>query len=225
MESQLACMYPQRTFDDQGKSHHGFALVIALSLMALVLLLVLSITTLIQIETRSAQINLQTLKTRESARLALMLAIGQLQEHAGHDQRITARAELLGDEAIHPSARFWTGVWDAADMDKAPVWLVSGKDTDADTAPAEPMQLVGPGTVGNNPSQYVEVPSVEVLDAKGNVSNRLGWWISDEGVKASVACMPLDKRPTPNFLEKDDSLQLQLASAHGLEAIFDQYDR
>ena len=28
-----------------------------------------------------------------------------------------------------------------------------------------------------------------------------------------------------DFLNEDDSLQLQLASTHGLEAIFDKYDR
>ena len=139
MTFRYACMQPLRACESQSKTRHGFALVIALSLMALVLLIVLSITTLIQVETRSAQIQLQTLRARESARLALMLAIGQLQEHASNDQRITARAELLGDKAIHPDARFWTGVWDARDMDTAPVWLVSGFRTEI-TSPvvAEP---------------------------------------------------------------------------------------
>ena len=219
-------MLPQRARDDQGKTHRGFALVIALSLMALVVLLIISITTLIQVETRSAQINLHTLKARENARLALALAIGQLQEHVSHDQRITARAEILGDEAFDSDKRFWTGVWDSTDMDKAPVWLVSGTDPDpSGETITNSMQLVDQATVGNDTSQHVWVPAVEVLNAKGNVSSRLGWWISDEGVKASIASPPLHKRPTPNFLKEDDSLQLQLASTHGLEAIFDKYDR
>ncbi|MGK0310138.1 MAG: hypothetical protein ACJAYS_000976 [Lentimonas sp.] len=218
-------MQSQRVRDDRSKTHHGFALVIALSLMALVLLLVLSITTLVQVETRSTQIHLHTLQTRESARLALMMAIGQLQEHARNDQRVTARAELLGDEAIHSNARFWTGVWDTNNMNETPFWLVSGATADAGLAPTDPMRLVGPGTVGEDASQYIHVPTIEVLNAKGTVSSRIGWWISDEGVKASVASLPLDKRPTPNFLNEDNALQLQLASTHGLEAIFNQYDR
>lgn len=192
--------------------------------MAFVLILALSMTTLIQVETRSAQTSLHTIKARESARLALTMAISQLQLRVGHDQRVTARAELLGDEATQLSARFWTGVWDATDMDKAPVWLVSGDDVDPNTAPTKPMQIVGPGTVGSASDQYVQVPTVEILTPDGTISSRIGWWISDEGVKASVASLPLDKRPTPNFINEDNSLQLQLATTHGLGAIFNQYD-
>lgn len=226
MKPQHAYTLPRRARDNQDKTHCGFALVIALSLMALIVLLIISITTLMQVETRSAQINLNTLRARESARLALALAIGQLREHASHDQRISARAEILGDETFDSDTRFWTGVWDAKDMDKAPVWLVSGTDPDPGGEPAtDSMQLVGPGTVGNETSQQVWVPTVEVLNPKGNVSSRLGWWISDEGIKASIASAPLHERPTPNFLKADDSLQLQLAANHGLEAIFSEYTR
>ena len=223
----LHCAYVRArcAHDDRSKSHRGFALVIALSVMALVLLLVLSITTLIQVETSSAQAQLKTLKARETARLGLAMAIGQLERYASNDQRVTARAELLGNETIYSGARFWTGVWDTTDMDEAPVWLVSGKNVDARTKPTASVRLVGPGTVGEDTSQYVYVPTVEVFNSKGNLSSRLGWWISDEGVKTSVASLPLHERPIPNFLNEDDALQLQLASTHGLEAIFDKYDR
>jgi len=224
MKSRHFCTF-RRACDRLSETSSGFALVIALSLMAFVLLLVLSITTLIQVETSSAQINLQALQNRENARLALTMAIAQLQRYVGHDQRITARAELLGDEQFHPRARFWTGVWDAKDMNEAPVWLVSGKNTDAKTATANTIQLVGRGTVGDDPSQFVYVPTIEMLRDNGTVSSRLGWWISDEGVKASVANCPLNKRPPPNFRIEEDALQLQSVSSHGLEAIFDTYDR
>ena len=225
MVLRYACTQAQRACDNRSKNHHGFALVIALSLMAFVLLLVLSITSLIQVETRSAQIQLYTLQARESARLALTMAIGQLQQHASNDRRVTARAELLGDEAIHPDARFWTGVWNTEDMDTAPVWLVSGANADVATAPVDPMRLVGPGTIGENTSQYVYVPTVKIPNASGTVSSRIGWWISDEGVKASAASLPLHARPTVDIRNKDNALQLQLAPTHGLEAIFDNYNR
>ena len=225
MNSRYACVHTPRACDSRSKTHRGFALVIALSLMALVLLLVLSITTLVQVETRSAQIQLSTLQARESARLALTLAIGQLQRNASNDRRITARAELLGNKAVHPDTRFWTGVWNTEDMDAAPTWLVSGANADVGNAPANPMRLVGPGTVGNTPSQHVNVPTIEIPHSNGRMLSRIGWWISDEGVKASAASLPINHRPTVDLQNEDNALQLQLASTHGLEAIFDQYDR
>jgi hypothetical protein len=48
------------------------------------------------------------------------------------------------------------------------------------------MQLVGTGSAGTDPAQHVYAPKLEVLDANGKVSDEIAWWISDEGVKASV---------------------------------------
>ena len=122
-------LYPTPAQDASDMPRHGFALMLALSMMAFVLLLVVSLTALIQVETRSAQTRLQILQARENANLALKLAIDQLQKHAGHDQRVTARAEILGENHFNPLARFWTGVWDTENMSADPVWLIntSGK--------------------------------------------------------------------------------------------------
>ena len=164
----------------------GFALVLALMLMAFVLLLLLSITTLVRVETRAANINLEQLRARESARLALMLAIGELQKHTGADQRVTARADILGEGNYATAAKFWTGVWDTTDPSAEPVWLVSGANADPANLPADQMQLVGMGSAGTDTTQYVYAPALDVLDTAGNVSEEIAWWISDEGVKASV---------------------------------------
>ncbi|MDB2681451.1 hypothetical protein N9Z14_02525 [Opitutales bacterium] len=73
----------------------GFALVIALSLMAFILLLILSITTLVQVETQSAQISVARMEAEQNAMLGLKQALGELQMAAGPDQRVTATAAIF----------------------------------------------------------------------------------------------------------------------------------
>jgi hypothetical protein len=96
----------------------GFALVIALSLMAFVLLLLLSITTLTQVEIRTASLQKEKLQAQQNALLGLKLALGGLQKLSGSDQRITTSAEIFDTDAstdsiegvTHPN---WVGVWDS----------------------------------------------------------------------------------------------------------------
>ena len=60
--------------------------------------------------------------------MALNIAVGQLQAHAGPDSRLTAQANLMGVNVSNP---WFTGVW-TADEAGAPVhraWLVSGNET------------------------------------------------------------------------------------------------
>lgn len=82
--------YPCKYRDSQG----GFALVIALSLMAFVVLLLLSLVTLTQVESRSAQSQLSRLEAEQNALLALQIALSELQRHTGVDQRATSAAGL-----------------------------------------------------------------------------------------------------------------------------------
>ena len=69
----------------------------ALSLMAFVLLL-LSITTLVQVETQGSQIQLQQMEAEQAALLGLQLVLGELQKTAGPDQRVSATADLLSND-------------------------------------------------------------------------------------------------------------------------------
>jgi hypothetical protein len=73
----------------------GFALVIALSLMSFVLLLLLSITTLIQVESTAASTANDKLLAEQNALLGVYVALGELQRTAGPDQRVTANAEIF----------------------------------------------------------------------------------------------------------------------------------
>jgi hypothetical protein len=91
-----------------GQASGGFALVIALGLMAFVLLILLSITTLVQVESQGAATRIDRLKAEQAALLSLNNAIGKLQQTAGLDKRVTAPAMAV-DTVNGP--RQLTGVW------------------------------------------------------------------------------------------------------------------
>lgn len=94
-----------------GSSSRGMALVVALSLVAFILLLCVSLTTLVQLEIQSGTQSLAQVRARENAHLGLMQALSQLQQHAGPDRRVTARADI--NPLASPVSRYWTGVWES----------------------------------------------------------------------------------------------------------------
>jgi len=122
------------------RQEQGFALIITLVMMALLMIISLAMLSLASIVTRSAtQVDAQS-HAEDNARMALMIAVGQLQAHAGSDERITATADIAGsadgsalanetapenDEALDgtskglspvaPGTRYWTGVWQNRD--------------------------------------------------------------------------------------------------------------
>ncbi|MEM8867236.1 MAG: hypothetical protein AAGC73_03115 [Verrucomicrobiota bacterium] len=221
-------MKPPTQLTGIGAKRSGFALFLALTLMSFIVVLILSISLLINVETRSASTGLDQLRAKESARLALMIALGELQKHAGPDQRVTARADILGDGNYEPNAKFWTGVWNTTDPSADPVWLVSGDEPDPTDGSFLPtMELVGHSSVGAETSQHIYAPIVEVTDPDSNTKTEIAWWISDEGVKLSVGGKPQNLEAEPNFLEQTamDNLDTMLTVDPGLESIFTQYDR
>lgn len=142
-------------------------------------MLLLLMATLVKVETSASSQQLIQLQARQNALLALMIAFGELQKHAGPDQRVTARADILGDD-VAEGARFWTGVWDSSNPSAPPVWLVSGENPDPESV-ANANRLVGPESVGNRPQDFVFAPN-RAIENQGAFS----YWISDEGVKASI---------------------------------------
>ena len=93
-------------------SPRGFALVISLTLMVLLTVVAVGLLTLSSISLRSSSQGEAMQMARSNARMALSLAIGQLQKSVGPDQRITAPANLLSPQA-HPGL---TGAWESAKL-------------------------------------------------------------------------------------------------------------
>ncbi|MFA6961672.1 MAG: hypothetical protein WC205_13035 [Opitutaceae bacterium] len=132
------------------RSRDGFALLITITLLAFLVLLLVSLASLTRVETQVAANSQQVSQARQNALLALNMAIGQLQKYAGPDQRVTARAEIL--PATTPAVTggtMWTGVWGNSQLAIAtsstatsPMnWLVSGNEKAAFTAAAATGQI------------------------------------------------------------------------------------
>jgi len=148
----------------QMQNRTGFALVIALGLMAFVLLLLVSLSAFVRVESEVSQASLQREKARQNALLALQVGLGRLQRTAGPDQRSTATASILDADPAVPGVQgvvepHWLAVWDTAPSldqlnrlpsagdsyhdfdarieDRRITWLVSGESPDPE-APLDP---------------------------------------------------------------------------------------
>ncbi|MDP0491929.1 MAG: hypothetical protein Q7Q71_12845 [Verrucomicrobiota bacterium JB023] len=92
------------------RSRSGFAMLVAIMMSALLSLIAIGLLTLSTVEVRSAALNDNQAEARGNARLALMLAIGELQRFMGPDQRVCAPGSILDDETM-ATHQHWLGVW------------------------------------------------------------------------------------------------------------------
>lgn len=131
----------QRIPSSRAAGRRGFALLITITLLAFLVLILVSLATLTRVETAVADNSRRLDQARQNALLSLNLALGQLQRYAGPDQRVTATADIGGTTSIAgvPAAadgrRHWLGVWGNAAAPSAesasPLllnWLVSGNE-------------------------------------------------------------------------------------------------
>jgi len=75
-------------------SRKGFALLITITLLAFLVLLLVSLAALTRVETQVASNNQQLAQARQNALMALNIALGELQKYTGPDQRTTARSDI-----------------------------------------------------------------------------------------------------------------------------------
>ena len=93
----------------------GFALVITLSLMVLLTVIAVGLLTLSAISLRSTAQGAEMATARANARLALMLALGDLQKTAGTDRAITAPAAIIDEKKPSGITGVWSP-WDAGNV-------------------------------------------------------------------------------------------------------------
>ncbi|WP_308986091.1 hypothetical protein [Thalassobacterium sedimentorum] len=163
----------------------------------------------------------------------MRVALGELQEAAGGDQRITATASILssigsaGVEAVDGNRR-WLGVWNNSTTDHMnPTashgaqsgsnddgfieWLVSGNSDGVSDQVGYPSAVLDTNESiilfdSDDIGDDVRVPLVETLDE----DTAYAFWIEDEGVKASVKPLP----QASNTVLNDDAYANPLV--HGL---------
>lgn len=148
-------------------------------------------------------------RAKANARLALQLAVGQLQLHAGPDTRITATSDILVPGATGSPNRM-TGVWKSRKLNpESPAalyankdteflgWLVSNEDSGAvrttdqafgQSAPIDnPVTLFSNNVLGTGATVITggRVPVQDVLSGT-NPSGHYAYNVQDEGVKARI---------------------------------------
>lgn len=184
----------------------GFALIVTLSLMILLTVIAVGLLSLSSISLRASARSSDMDAARSNARMALMLAIGELQKTAGLDTRVTARADLLA-ENNPPVLGVWKS-WEGTDHNSEgrPItpdysnnkdarflgWLTSASQSATmaqvpDTRNAAlKAKLVGDKTVGTtdpNKRQIFLTPTrVTVNSQRGGFA----WWVSGENQKARI---------------------------------------
>lgn len=190
----------------------GFALIITLSLMVLITVIAVGLLGLSTIELRKTTQGEARAAARANARLALMLALGELQANLGDDRRITADGDVLANSKKPGLVGAWNG-WspDLASKSasastprldyRAPKgqtgfrgWLVSDPD------PATTTSLLDwHATLAETGEDHAELFTVEgsgfdlggnkvpmAAGGSGKVDGTFAWAVSQENTKARI---------------------------------------
>ena len=114
-------------------SRRGFSLVLSLTIMAMMVMVVIVLAAFLSVESKLAKAAQYRTQSKLHALVSLRLALAHLQQEAGPDRRMTARADL-GADSNQPGWNWqtirnplWTGVWRSDKPTQPPAWLVSGR--------------------------------------------------------------------------------------------------
>ncbi len=191
----------------------GFALIVTLSLLILLTVIAVGLLSLSSISLRAAGRASDQSIARANARLALMLAIGELQKQTGLDTRVTARADILA-KTNPPILGAWKS-WEGTDHETSgpfagrPVspgsdynsvkarrflrWLVSGDpaalsnsaNLPSTTKSASSVALVGENSVGPAKPE-LQIHLTPTVLTGGTQKGSFAWWVGGENQKARI---------------------------------------
>jgi Tfp pilus assembly protein PilX len=180
--------------------NRGFALVVTLSLMILLTMIAVGLLSLSAVSLRSSSQGQVAAIARANARMALMMALGELQKEMGPDSRISAPHDAgTGATGGQPH---WTAVYDAwkwnddsstpeIPQSRAPKfrgWLVSGTNeaTGGPAGTGELIPLVGSESLSSSAQPEAQVKAPMWAVSGGNRKCRIAWWSTDESTKAKI---------------------------------------
>jgi len=210
----------------QNQRHHrgqrGFALLITILLMAFLVLLMVSFASLTRVEIQVAKNQQQLDQARQNALTGLNIALGKLQQYAGPDKAVTARADITSISTLNQP--YLTGVWSTSTTSTPDAWLVSGNEvlptaitpSNAllpqngtfpvldDPVTEGQVYVLGTGSVSSLAQgvllakQPIKAPSGSVPGVTGApTTGHYAWWVGDEGIKASASLIDQNLSATP----------------------------
>jgi type II secretory pathway pseudopilin PulG len=206
----------------------GFALIATLMMMVLLAVVAVGLLSLSTISLRTSSTGQAQRAAEANAKLALMIALGDLQKTLGDDRRVTANASILGSGNQTVARPQMVGVWESAtsSLYKTPFstsasifpkyaewktsrfkkWLISSASDEAseeiDFGKTSPTGSVVPlfGTEKDGFQLEAEKISIARSGPIGGESS-IAWAVIQEGDKAHIS------QPGDSYLETNDVVQ------------------
>lgn len=183
---------------------NGFALIVTLSLMILLTVLAVGLLSLSSITLRSTQSQNADNIARANARMALVMALGELQTSMGPDARVSARAETLakdarisGNVSANTPKAWWVGISHSDGTSKLTpankdiVWLISGLSGGTLGGNLQdPVKMISSGSLdlaAFTGGSDIEAGRVPVKDTNDQINGTYAWFVNDNGMKAQLS--------------------------------------
>jgi type II secretory pathway pseudopilin PulG len=215
----------------------GFSLVATILMLTLLMVLALAMTTLSAVTVRTAGNDREVQRARANARLALQMAIGELQALAGQDQRVTAPSTGGGKDARPHLTGVWEGWrwdgsgsapdWEREKKSRFKGWLISSaergaaRDVDFVNAPAagRVVRLAPPAISGKG---VVEAGVVEIADPSRKRGRKDGyaWAVFDQSQKTDFS-LPTEDEDNGAFARGLDRMSAALEPGYEAVKTFD----